>query len=163
MEHKLTRFKLFANYINELYDIEGLPRLSKTEIQNLFNWIYNNPYFKWIDVRNLCTSSMSNDDVIGFLIIGEEKECHPQADYYIAETYIMPEYRRRHIMSEVIMDFIKTYGGKYCLFIASQNSIAKQFWQKIFQQTNYVQFNLPERTNIEPNPHFLQYGYMPNS
>ena len=158
-----TRNYLFKNYINELYTIEGLEQLSDEKINELIEDTVNNPYLKWIDIfPDINKENHSEYSVpIGFLIIGESPECHPDTDYYIMDTYIRPDYRRKHIMSEVVIDYIKTFGGRYSLFIASKNDTAKQFWQKVFERANYTSLWLSEEPIREPNPHFIQYGYKP--
>ena len=157
------REHLFFAYMNELYNIEGLALLSEQEMKNIFDEIVNNRYLKWIDIfpDSHKTNESKYTIPIGFIVIGEYPECHPDTDYYIAEAYIKPDYRRQHIMSEIVIDYIKTYGGKYSLFIASKNDTAKQFWQKVFERANYTSLLLSEEPIREPNAHFIQYGYKP--
>ena len=154
---------LYQEYINELYNIEELELLNDDKLENLFYNLSNNPYMKWIDIYP--DSHINNVSIyaepIGFLIIGQYPECHPDADYYIVDTYVKQEHRRQHIMSEVVLDYIKTYGGKYCLFIASRNNIAKSFWTSIFDKANYKPISLSSEPISKPDPHFIHYGFGP--
>lgn len=159
------REHLFLNYMNELYNIEGLQLLSKQKIKNVFYGIINNQHLKWIDIfpDSHKTNHSGYTVPIGFLVIGEFPECHPDTNYYIAEAYIKPNYRKQHIMSEVVLDYIKTYGGKYSLFIASKNDAAKQFWNDVFEKAEYMPIELSKEPIAKPNPHFIQYGWQPKN
>ena len=165
INQKHIRFELYQNYINELYKIEGLDLLSNQEIQKRFKDLYLNPYLKWLDVYPLTVypdmdlGSLDMDPV-GFIVIGSFPECHPDADHYIVEAYIQPDYRRKKIMFDKMVDYIQTYGGKYCLFVASKNEIAKEFWNRVFKEVNYVPMALSE--DPIPDPHFIQFGYQPS-
>ena len=163
MNIKKIRKTLYKKYINELYKIEGLELLNNDKLEDLFYNLSNNPYMRWIDIypdSHINNVSMYYEP-IGFLIIGQYPECHPDADYYIVDTYINPEYRRQHIMTEVLLDYIQTYGGKYCLFITSRNNIAKSFWDSIFEKASYQKINLSNKPISKPDPHFIHYGFGP--
>lgn len=163
MNIEKIRKTLYKTYINELYNIEGLELLDDDKLEDWFYNLSNNPYMRWIDIypdSHINNVSMYSEP-IGFLIIGQYPECHPAADYYIVDTYINPEYRRQNIMSEVLLDYIKTYGGKYCLFITSRNDIAKSFWKSIFEKTDYQPIGLSSEPISKPDTHFVHYGYGP--
>ena len=157
------REHLFFSYIHELYNLEELALLSEQEMKNIFDDIVNNRHMKWIDIfpDSHETNESRYSIPIGFLVMGEYPECHPDTDYYIAEAYVKPGYRRQHIMSEMVIDYIRTYGGKYSLFIASQNDAAKQFWTNTFERAGYMPLELSEEPIVKPNSHFIQYGYQP--
>ena len=150
------RKQLYVTYMEELYTIEGLELLSEHKLNEYFTDIIENPYLEWIDIYlpNL-------NEPVGFLVIAKYPECHPDADYYIAETYIKPEYRRQNIMLTTVSNYIKNHTGIYSLFIASKNDVAKKFWERVFKNVNYVPIYLSEEPIREPSPHFIQYGYKP--
>lgn len=165
MKIEKIRKTLYKKYINELYNIEGLESLNDEKLEELFYNLSNNINMRWIYIYpdSHKTNESKYTIPIGFLVIGEYPECHPDADYYIVDAYIQPEYRRQNIMSEVLLDYIKTYGGKYCLFIASKNNIAKSFWNSIFEKANYQPIDLSSEPISKPDPHFVHYGYGPKS
>lgn len=85
---------------------------------------------RWIDIEK-------DDEPIGFLMIGTGENCHPDADYYIADAYIKPEYRRRGYMSGVLREVIDKHPGIYCLLILNENSIGKIFWYTFFRREGF--------------------------
>lgn len=158
------RLELFTSYIQELYQMEEIKIPDIDDIKDRFDGIHSNPFMKWKDIYpdgHSANAKNAPDDAlpIGFIVIGQYPECHPDADIYIAEVYLKPEYRRKHIMSDVVNGLVTLCGGSYCLFIASKNNVAKQFWFKVFDELGYEQFTLSKKPVSKPNTNFILYGF----
>ena len=148
-----TRLELFSDCLDYLDSLTG-EHSSPNKKKTYYYSTRNNPYAKWIDIVD---SDLNKP--VGFLVIGTDPNCHPDADYYIQEAYISPEYRRKGLMSKAVSDFIKEHEGTYCLFIIDNNEIALKFWSAVFKKTKYKSVNLSE---IRVNGPYSLYGYKPN-
>ncbi len=146
------RYQLLSDYLDELWEIKGLAPQTKKEKQNLFNAILGNNETQWIDIKE-------GAELVGFLIVATQPNCHPDADFYIEEAYVKPAHRRKHIMFNMVKDFINHHHGTYCLFILNKNAIAKQFWNTVFKQLGYQPH--PLRDVGAGDEFCTQYGFKP--
>ena len=87
-----------------------------------------------------------------------EPNCHPDADFFIQESYIKPKFRKQGLMTATVSKFIKEHEGVYCLFILNNNVNAYQFWHNIFPKLNYHPYELYVCTGIDI---CTQYGFAP--
>ena len=153
------RFNMFKDYIRELHGIEGLREMTDAEILDQYIKIRSGINEAWADIYQE-ESPRTDADLIGFWVHGINGNCHPDADEFIAEAYIRPEYRREGIMSETISNWIKTYGGKICLFALSKNEVAKKFWLSLFEKIGYEPYQLSKVAD-DMDGHLIQFGFRP--
>lgn len=151
------RYNMFRDYLIELQKIEEYKYMDDAEILDNFIKMRSGKTEYWQDIYP-DQSQRTKHDIIGFWILGQNRNCHPDADYFIAETYIRPEYRREGIMSDRISDWIKTYGGKFCLFVLSKNEVAKKFWKNVFDRCGYEPYELSDVAD-DMNGHLIRLGY----
>lgn len=151
MKYINIRSQRLRDYLIELRLIAGLPPLSEEQLSKKCRDYLFDPHGEWVDVFS------EEHKVIGFIIIGHAPNCHPDADYYIEEAYIMPEYRRKKYMSNAVSEYLKSHKGTYCLFIISSNKPALSFWSKAFRENGYFPLELKEVLVVEP--HIKQYGF----
>lgn len=146
--------KLLKEYLGELNNITGLPPLTDEQLnKKLLEYINNiTPETTRIDIRH-----KESNKVIGFLYIGYPPNCHPDADFYIQEAYIIPEFRHQGYMRNEIQKFVKNNPGRYCLFIINNNAYAKLFWDKLFCSLGYKQCPLSDVG--AGDEYCTQYGY----
>ena len=145
------RNELLQNYLQEMQSIKELPPYSKEELDQSCLVYFEDTNSEWVDVFS------EDGKIIGFIIIGYTPNCHPDADFYIEEAYIQPEYRRKKYMFRAVTKFLKYNGGTYCLFIVNRNTPALNFWHYVFKENGYLPVEL---TNIVPlEPYLKQYGF----
>lgn len=145
------RNELIQNYLIEMQNIKGLPPYSKEELDQACQEYFEDSNVEWVDVFS------DEGDIIGFIIIGYTPNCHPDADFYIEEAYIQPEYRRKRYMFRAVSKFLKYNGGTYCLFIVNTNTPALNFWHKVFRENEYAPVELTDVVPVEP--YLKQYGF----
>lgn len=146
------RYRLLSDYLDELWSIKGLPPMPEAEKLKLYTELTGTAYTHWIDIRK-------EKEIIGFLIIGTAPNCHPDADFYIEEAYIIPDFRRKGYMSAAVSEFEKAHKGTYCLFVLNENTPAKLFWEKFFQKLGYQPCFL--RDVGAGDEYCTQYGFEP--
>ena len=159
-----ARLELFTKYIQELYQREGIEIPEGEDMIEKFRSIHSNPFMKWKDIYpdgHSANAKNAPEGVlpIGFIVIGQYPECHPDADVYIAEAYINPEYRRQHIMTKTIKELVTICGGTYCMFIAAKNDVAKIFWNKTFNDLGYTKYNLSTHPVSQSHANFILHGF----
>ena len=146
------RKELYWKYLQELEKIDGVKwEESDDEKRTWCNDYLTCEHYEWIDVRYL-------DQIIGFLIIGTEPDCHPDCDYFICQSYILPEFRMRGLMTKTVTQYVNAHIGKYCMIILKNNHSAKKYWKNLFYDNSYKQMQLsyfPLRNREE------QYGFEP--
>ena len=141
------RFQLFQKYHKELIETCGLRTSSKREQSITFHDLVDHPEtFSWIDIKK--------DSLwIGFLVIEKvqtEKEEHEMESRYIAEGYILPEFRRQHLMEKEVLHYLKLHPKTYKLYILNKNLVAQEFWMKTFHKAGYCEaFEEREITDID--------------
>lgn len=150
MDIESTGYKMFSSYLDELQTICNLPLIDDGKKEFLFNEIQCYEFSKWVNV-------IANGNIVGFFIIGTGENCHPDADYYIQEAYIKPEYRRKGYMSYAISDYVKRHAGIYCLFILNNNQIGHAFWHVLFDRIGYKPYDLTDVGAADED--CTQYGF----
>lgn len=146
------KYEMISRYLDELTDIGGLPRKTEEEKQEYFSVMMREPNMDWKDIR-------VDGKIIGFLVTGTPPNCHPDADYYLEETYIIPEYRKQGYMSSAASEFLETHPGTYCLLIMDRNGYAIRFWQHRFTEAGYVPCPLSDVGAADGT--CTQYGFRP--
>lgn len=118
---------LYLAYLAELDTFRMTPRPESHEVQQ--QWFYDysdNKDCQWHDIY-------VNDCLVGFLITSSIlPNCHPDADYSICEAYVMPEYRQKGLMSNLVQRFTSEHPGIYCLLVLEGNQYAQHFWNHLF-------------------------------
>ena len=130
----IVRYQMLCDYLDELQRIKGLEALSEGRKRKLYGDYQTDKNTQWVDIF----LPESKEIPVGFLILGYPPNCHPDADFYIEEAYIKPEYRRKGLMSGVVFNYIKTNPGTYCLFILNRNTVAYSFWFSVFAKLGYL-------------------------
>lgn len=152
MDIESTGYKMFSSYLDELQSMCNLPLIDDKRKEFLFSEIQCYEFSKWVNV-------IANGNIVGFFIIGTGENCHPDADYYIQEAYIQPEYRRKGYMSYAISEYVKRHRGIYCLLILNKNYIAKTFWPEVFRKLGYMPRPLSDVGATDED--CQQYGFEP--
>lgn len=119
-----TRCALYDEYCKELSKFDPQIYASRTEVMK---WCqdYMDENYTWLDITVAGRT-------IGFIIIGEKAlgaDISPQFDYFIEQTYIMPDYRRKGFVFNVLNKFVSKHKGKYGLLIIQNNFKARDFWR----------------------------------
>ncbi len=133
------REKLYLQYIRELgnyTDYFKSENLSDEKIfynaRNLLPGGESEDHVEWLDIKY-------EGKIVGFLIMARSPLCHPSVDYFIYQTYVHPDYRKKGLMSSAIRSFMKNHPrAKYCIIISRNNKWALHFWQSFFHTLGYT-------------------------
>lgn len=129
----LDRFLLFSSYMEELslYDPE-IRNMTPEEFTSWFNEYLSDDY--------CFTDIIVDGHIVGFAIISApgSSKCYDGCDYYIAQAYIRPEYRRRGLMTKTMVDIFSKNKGSYCYEVLAGNDGAKAFWDKLFTMVHAI-------------------------
>lgn len=113
----------FLSYTKELKQFRNEPYDSEDALEE-FHSARNNNFCTFDDL-------ISDDEYIGFLIMGVPPNCNPNCHRYIQDIYIKPQYRRKGYGEYLIKNYCRLVKGDYCLFIIDDNLPAKAFWEHI--------------------------------
>ena len=98
----------------------------------------------------------------GFVIVGSHAPySHPFSDYSICEAYVLPEYRKRGLMTSVVCSLVEECPGKYSLLVLDHNEYAKNFWSKVFASMRYVPYDLDFGAVDSHGDHLCLFGFKP--
>lgn len=151
------RHDLYAQYCGELNTFRGE---DETPV-GMFEMYENcEEYFKATD----CTwhDILMDDQIIGFVIVGSHAPySHPFSDYSICEAYVLPEYRKRGLMTSVVRSLVEECPGKYSLLVLDHNEYAKNFWSKVFASMRYVPYDLDFGAVDSHGDHLCLFGFKP--
>lgn len=149
------RQRLLKKYLKELRDLYNIS--FSNEESNLYNTYIASEHTEWIDIF-----ADDSDEPVGFLVVGEQENCHPDANYYIEELYVEPEFRNKGLASATATNFLHNHKGIYCLFIINDNNIAKIFWDKVFTSCRYTETKLYDEYS-DQYTYCKLYGYKPQT
>lgn len=85
---------------------------------------------------------------IGFCLLGFGDNTHPQTNYYIAEFYISPQYRRSGYGTKAARELFSLLPGKYCYHVLKKNNKAKDFWDRVKNESSYKTLFLRDTSNL---------------
>lgn len=141
----------YRDYLDELSLYADKPfDTSDAEIEKVTKGIGSYTYNEIIGIYD-------GKKMIGFLIMGTAPNCNPEADRYIAETFLKKEYRGKGIMTNLIKNYTDKFPGMYTLFILHRNKPARKYWTKLFTETlNATEYNLQEDNSNET---MKEYAY----
>ena len=121
---------LYLEYVAELEKIRGAGFDVSEEEKTQWCLDYlNGGCHTWIDITDPVSGI-----AVGFLVIGVSPDCHPDADYFICQTFMKKLARRKHLMEQAVMDFVYRHPGVYCMILISANRNAAGFWKHIFEE-----------------------------
>lgn len=116
----------YMKYLEELNRMDESVEVKKDSIEE---------YLASYDVYMIIKDCM----YVGFLVIGTCPFCPKDADYFIAEFCILPQYRRKKIGTLVMKKFFDDYKGRYFLYILKKNAPALMFWKEMIIK-NHLSF-----------------------
>lgn len=131
---------LYLDYKNELikYDPEWAKETLDESIAVVKQYM-TAPGYHWKFV-------MSEGYTAGFVVFAchGTEHCHPDADYHVVQTYVRPEFRRKHLASKVVSEFIREHPGTYGYDVLNGNRIAELFWGSVLSDIGVSQQILAE-------------------
>lgn len=145
MKRDTELFCLYQDYMKELWQYANTDAVK--ESLHLPEWWYDLTHSKDIRLHTLYNETK----IIGFLFIEElkpEDRERLNAKWYINEAYILPEYRRRGLMSD-LLDSALEKDADICLHIIRNNTAAKDFWKNYFHKRKYCDYLLPVMEGYE--------------
>ena len=134
--------KMYRDYVAELgeysHRIKSNP-ITVTEI----NHILNNEALMKFFITN------SAKEIVGFCLVGFGENTHAETDYYIAEFYILPEYRRSGFATAAVKKLLSMFPGKYCYHVLKENIIARYFWDHIQKECCCTPLSLEDTCGLK--------------
>ncbi|MCD7871788.1 MAG: GNAT family N-acetyltransferase, partial [Clostridiales bacterium] len=121
----LEKIELYKKYVAELDQIAGRGPMPEGQAKNTAEVYINADYAHWENIW------AADGKLAGFLVVCREPECHPDADYFIAQLYVRPEYRRQGYAKKAVLGFLGKHSGKYCKLMIEKNTAAYAFWDAI--------------------------------
>lgn len=101
----------------------------------------------WIEPKRHPFIIRVNNKLAGFVLVNQSVHI-PEAEWAIAEFFVLKKYRRKGIGRQAAFSMFERFTGVWEIAILLNNSIAKEFWQKIIQQ--HDSHNNRRIENIEP-------------
>ena len=145
------RENLYTEYRKEMDDMQQLSYNISEYAMDLWDFLEDNN--KWIPI-------VHNGEEVGFICMCQHPCCHPDADWFLREAYVRPEYRRKGLMRQALLKFLKRNPGRYCLFVMENNITAQKCWQHIFDSAGYVPIKLRQLEEFKDVKVPL-YGFKP--
>lgn len=116
---------MLYEYISELHSIDENVELRNKQ-QLMREYLYS-------DAATELYLFKKDNETIGFGFIGFSDNCHPEADIYIEEFYIKPQYRNNGYglrFAHMILNDVDSV----CFYILTLNEPAKNFWRTVFNE-----------------------------
>ena len=125
------------------------------------NFLCSDSLLRWHAIRK---SNLEGCEV-GFLIVQprlKESGVLVDADNYIVEAFVAPEYRRKGYMSRALAKACRRYPGAWCLHVYKKNHSAQNAWKQMFSELGYVAYEIddPYKNSVEAED-FYFLGFKP--
>lgn len=157
----MEQYVLFEEYFKELEGFMDKKNYTNKEVQEWF-WLYHRKNcYEWINIYYA-------NQIVGFLVIELPKTLKAKekleitfglSDYFIAQSYIKKDYRRKNLMSSAVKQYVKQHPGKYGMIWLKRNAAAHKFWKHVFQDIDYTQTGL--KLQYQLNPDEMSVGFEP--
>lgn len=127
----MTECELYLDYKRELCALTGEQGLVDGLLQPKEDYIADVEFFKdnksfdWVRIAD------EKYNEIGFVIIQRERTGGAINDYEIIETYIVPEHRRKGVMTNYVRQYATMNPGIYKVNIMPENVVAQKFWLNV--------------------------------
>jgi predicted acetyltransferase len=80
---------------------------------------------------------ISENQKIGFTLISGDSHFSNQIDYFLAEFFILPEYRRNGFGHAAFKEIINIHQGQWELAFFIKNAQAEKFWLEAVKEFSY--------------------------
>lgn len=152
-KHRLALYKRYGDELNEICPEPA--DLAEEQKQNvILEYIWNvRGCDQWIPI-------LADGEEVGMLIMSTPPNCHPETDFYISQAYVLPEYRRRGLMSAALEEYMASHVGKYGLIILQGNEEAEKFWFRFFEKHGFEAFSVQKIIALK-DPDEREFGFRP--
>ena len=137
MELNERRAVLYVEYLSDIEEFRTKPSTEtlREKWEAAMEYI-NDDEFDWIDIY-----VPEEKEPVGFMIIGHNDQCHPNADIFFSDIFIDYRYRNRGIMTSKVKEVIKT-NKSCCYFVQKNNNYAQRWLNKLFINEGFVSYKL---------------------
>ena len=122
------------NYCKELYALTGEELPNKIELCSKYIGYMLDPN---IIVKKIYKSG----EFVGFIIfenIQQEGVINPPFDWFVMESYVMPEYRKQGLMGNALKEFCKDQKiSNIGYVVLNENNYANRFWKHRFEEMGF--------------------------
>lgn len=153
IENTPAKRRWYRKYVRELDEIQGIT-YDHHVADKLYEELLEDTWNFWIPVTQ-------GRKVVGFFTMCSKPNCHPDADYFLRDAYVRPQYRGNGAMKKAVMRWLKLYPGKYNVIVLNKNYPAYNCWQKVFAEAGYEPFELRELEEFKDVPEMTMMGFQP--
>lgn len=143
----------YRKYMRELNEMQGIT-YDHTIADQFYEELLEDTWNFWVPVTQ-------GRKVVGFFTMCAAPNCHPDANYFLRDAYVRPQYRGNGAMKKALMRWLKLYPGKYNVIVHNNNYPAYHCWQKIFAEAGYEQFELRKLEEFEEVAGITMFGFQP--
>jgi predicted acetyltransferase len=106
----------------------------------LANVAYSNGYYKqmayfenyWLEENRFPYLIYHHDELVGFALV-HDITVNPEADWKLAEFFIMAPFRREGVASYILPHLFEKHQGRWEISVLKDNKPAMQFWSKFLE------------------------------
>ena len=107
---------------------------------------YSHLDYYWVETNRYPFIVRVNNNLAGFALVNQSTN-FPGSKYSLAEFFILRKYRNRGIGRLVAYNIFSLFDGRWEIYQAHTNLIAKKFWQsvlKVYTKGNYTETVMEE-------------------
>ena len=146
--------ELYRQYIRTLDEMVGRT-YKQQSADELYEELFEDDCENyWIDIQ-YC------EQTVGFFTICTPPGCPQEADFFLRDAFISPQYRRKGLMKQAVTQWIKEHPGVYSLIVLNNNTPAYNCWMNIFKKCDYFSFEIDTMGAFEDIDSITVFGFMP--
>ena len=157
----ILREQLYLEYLAEIekYTERGSFPEGVEERREWARSYLSDPGCIWIDL-----APPGELAIAGFLVVGKHgtEHCHPEADWFVCQSYVRPRYRRQGIMGRAVGGFVDAHAGTYALHVLRRNTAAQAFWATTFLGLGYTMVPMADCSIVADDEDYLLWTFSPD-
>jgi predicted acetyltransferase len=142
----LIHDKSIIQRMMELYQYD-FSEFANTDLDEHGYFGYSYLDYYWVESNRYPFLVRVDDKLAGFALVNQST-CLLKSQYALAEFFILRKYRKQGIGRQVAFEILDLFPGRWEIYQAHTNLIAKQFWQNVLEA--YTSGNYTE-TIMEDN------------
>ena len=136
----LIHDKSIIQRMMELYQYD-FSEFANTDLDEHGYFSYSYLDYYWVESNRYPFLVRVDDKLAGFALVNQST-CLLNSQYALAEFFILRKYRKHGIGRQVAFHILDLFHGRWEIYQAHTNLIAKQFWQnviEVYTAGNYIE------------------------
>lgn len=141
-ENRDLLWNLLQQYLDEMAQYYDLER----DADGNYPYKYFDAYFTEADRKAFLIRDEQKP--AGFALVNPHSYLGGAPDHVLAEFFILPEYRQKHLGTETARHILQDLPGRWEIKYSERNTAAAKFWNRVTAQYNPIRHSMDEDETV---------------